>query len=158
MVSESPTPSQTADELLVASRVLVAVAARSLAGIEHDVSVVQFRALVVLWELEPRTLAALAHELDVHPSTATRLCDRLVAKGLVRRSTAEANRREVELRLSDEGREVVAGVIDRRRADLLRITRRLSPDERRSVVEAFEAFDRASSALVDHDSTLPWPT
>lgn len=158
MMSDAPSPAATADELLVASRVLVAVAARSLAGIENEVSVVQFRALVVLWEAEPRSLAALAHELDVHPSTATRLCDRLVTKRLIDRSTAEASRREVELRLTDSGRALVMRVIERRRADLRRIARRLSPDERRSIVDAFEAFDRAASALVDHDGAVPWPT
>jgi DNA-binding MarR family transcriptional regulator len=156
--TDGPSPAQAADELLVASRVLVAVAARSLAGIEHEVSVVQFRALVVLWEDEPRSLAALAGELDVHPSTATRLCDRLVAKGLVDRHVAEASRREVELRLTDDGRRLVARVTDQRRADLVRIARRLSAAERRALLSAFEAFDRAAAALVDHDTTVPWPT
>lgn len=154
----APTAAETADELLVASRVLVAVAARSLAAIEHDVSVVQFRALVVLWEHEPRSLAALAAELDVHNSTATRLCDRLVSKGLIDRNVAETSRREIELRLTTQGRRLVEGVIDRRRKDLVAIARRLSPTDRRAVVDAFEAFDRAASALVDHDTTLPWPT
>lgn len=158
MTVTDPSPTDTADELLVASRVLVAVAARSLAGIEHEVSVVQFRALVVLWEHEPRTLAALAHELDVHPSTATRLCDRLVAKDLIARTVGEASRREVELRLTDTGRELVGQVIEQRRRDLVRITRRLTPTQRRQVLDAFRTFDAAASALVEPDSTVPWPT
>ena len=151
-------PTATAELLLSASRRLVAVAARSIASIEDDVSVVQFRALVVLWEHAPRTLAALAAELDVHPSSATRLCDRLVGKGLMERTTAPDSRREVELRLSAEGRRVVQAVIDHRRRDLATVARRMTPAERSQVITAFEIFDRAASSLVDDESTLPWPT
>lgn len=151
-------PTATAELLLSASRRLVAVAARSIASIEDDVSVVQFRALVVLWEHAPHTLAGLAAELDVHPSSATRLCDRLVGKGLMDRSTSPDSRREVELRLSAEGRRVVQAVIDHRRRDLVTVARRMTADERAQVIAAFEIFDRAASNLVDDETTLPWPT
>ena len=71
------------DALLTASRVLVAVSARSLAGISDEVTLAQYRTLVVLASRGPQTLQALATELEVVPSTATRMCDRLVRKGLV---------------------------------------------------------------------------
>lgn len=157
MTSAELSPSGAAEMLVTASRRLVAVAARSIASVEADVSVVQFRALVVLWEASPRSLAALAAELDVHPSSATRLCDRLVAKGLLDRSPSPDSRREVELSLTREGRAVVQRAIDRRRRDLLTVTRRMTPEERSTVVAAFEIFDRAASSIVEDDSTVPWP-
>src|SRR6476659_9486342 len=73
-----------ADALLIASRALVGVAARSLVGVD-DITLPQYRALVVLTRPAPVTIGDLATALDIHRSTATRLCDRLERKGLVRR-------------------------------------------------------------------------
>ena len=157
MPSATPSASDTVDALLVTSRRLVAVAARSIASVGDEVSVVQFRALVVMWERAPRTPASLAAELDVHPSTATRLCDRLVAKGLIDRQPSPDSRREVELTLTDDGRELVRRAIDRRRRDLLTVARRLAPAERAAVIAAFELFDRAAGSIADDDPTVPWP-
>ncbi|MGZ6975501.1 MAG: MarR family transcriptional regulator, partial [Acidimicrobiia bacterium] len=58
------------DAVLLASRALVGVAARSLAEVEDEVTLPQFRALVVLATAD-RNLGDLAEALDVHPSTAT---------------------------------------------------------------------------------------
>ena len=44
----------------------------------------QYRTLVVLASRGPQSAAALAEAVDVTPPTATRMCDRLVRKGLVR--------------------------------------------------------------------------
>src|SRR4051794_17698243 len=68
------------DAVLLASRVLVAVAARSLAEVTDDVTLPQFRALVVLASQGPQLIGSLAEQLDVNPSTASRLSERLVRK------------------------------------------------------------------------------
>jgi DNA-binding MarR family transcriptional regulator len=57
-----------------------------LAAADHGVAP-QYRALVVLAVRGPQRPTALAEALAVHPSTITRLCDRLVAKRLVRRGS-----------------------------------------------------------------------
>ena len=54
---------------------LVSIAARSIAEKAHEVTLAQFRALVVLQSRGPQSLQDLATELDVVPSTATRMCD-----------------------------------------------------------------------------------
>ena len=72
------------DTVLAASRALVAVAARSLAAAGHEVTLPQYRALVVPAARGPQGTAELAAELAVNPSMATRMCDRLVRKGLIR--------------------------------------------------------------------------
>src|SRR5262245_59445194 len=95
------------DAVLRASRALVAVAADSLAPVEGNVTIPQFRALVVLASRGPMTAGGLASALHVHTSTLTRLCDRLVAKGLVVRNEEATNRRHVRLALTARGRSVV---------------------------------------------------
>src|SRR5437868_15225897 len=84
-------------QALVASRALVGVAARSLSALEADVTLPQYRALVLLSSRGEQNVSALADALGIHPSTATRLCDRLLNKGLIDRATSAGSRREVAL-------------------------------------------------------------
>ena len=74
------TDDEVVDAVLRASRVLVAVAVRSLAEVDDDVTLPQYRALVVLASRGPQRPTELADALAVHPSTITRLCDRLVGE------------------------------------------------------------------------------
>ena len=108
------------DALLAASTALVAVAARSIAEVGGEVTLPQFRALVVLSQRDV-SMAHLAQELDCSPSAATRLCDRLVRKQLVTRETAAESRREVRITITQAGRQLVDEVLRRRRAEIHRI-------------------------------------
>lgn len=100
--------------VLTASRLLVAVSARSLAQVEDRVTLPQFRMLVVLSSRGATKLVALAELLGVAPSTAMRMVDRLIAAGLADRQTNPDNRRETLLRLTEEGRRTVENVTARR--------------------------------------------
>lgn len=135
-------PARTAGALLTASRALVGIAARSLADV--DVTLPQFRALVVLAGRSGLTVTELAGSLSIHPSTATRLCDRLVARSLVRRSPSAEDRRETIVQLTATGGRLVARVSDRRRADLEAIASAMGPADRAAVVEALEIFAAAA--------------
>ena len=95
------------DAVLTASRVLVAIAARSLADAGEAVTLTQYRALVVLASRGPQSLAALAEALAVTPPTASRLCERLVRKGLVGRRVDRSDRRQVRIALSAAGRRLI---------------------------------------------------
>ena len=64
------------DAVIGASRALVAIAARSLGAAGQDVTLPQYRALVVLASRGPQRVIDLAGFLDVNASTATRMCDR----------------------------------------------------------------------------------
>src|SRR6478736_4378874 len=68
------------EAVLAASRVLVGVAAQSLADIEDAVSVPQLRAMMILTTRGPLHLTALADDMGVHPSNATRACDGVVSR------------------------------------------------------------------------------
>ena len=131
------------DALLVASRALVAVAARSLADVD-DITLSQYRALIVLRNHPGIAVTDLAEALDVHPSTATRLCDRLVRKHLIRRAQGTQDRRSTELHLAAVGRRLVDRVTERRRRDLAAIVSRLPDDVRARAVEALTAFAEAA--------------
>ena len=141
---------------LVASRALVGVAARSLSTLEPDVTLPQYRALVLLNARGEQNVGALADALGIHPSTATRLCDRLLTKGLIDRATSEGNRREVSLTLSPEGLALVNAVTRTRRRELRRIVGRIDPAARRALVDAFDAFATAAGELPDDAWKLGW--
>src|SRR5262245_10375724 len=103
------------EALLFASRALVAVAARSLAAVDDDVTLPQYRAMVVLASRGQQTVGQLADALSIHASTTTRLCDRLVAKRLVSREQSPGNRRETVIAASRAGKRLVDRVTERRR-------------------------------------------
>ncbi|NYD43434.1 MarR family transcriptional regulator [Nocardioides panaciterrulae] len=151
----------TTDDLVTAllrsSRVLVAVAARSLAEVEDVVTVTQFRTLVVLSGRGGTTLRALAESLDVNASTAQRMVERLVAGGLVSRRTGDTDRRQVALELTDEGRQVVERVTERRRKEIARIVRRMPAETRAAFVAAVDAFgDAAEEPRVGAVEEILW--
>jgi DNA-binding MarR family transcriptional regulator len=113
--------------VLAASRVFVAVASNALVGTRPQVTLPQFRALVLLEQHGGLSVASLAAELDVVPSTASRMCDRLVNKKLVRRSVDRSNRRQVTLRLLPAGRALIAESTRRRKLEIARLLSSVSP-------------------------------
>lgn len=129
--------------VLTASRLLVAVSARSLAAVEDRVTLPQFRLLVVLHQRGSAKLVALAEQLGVNPSTAMRMSDRLIAAGLVDRQSNPGNRRENLLSLTDEGRSIVTEVTARRRAEIAATVSRMAPEQRTALVDALSAFTEA---------------
>ncbi|PRX43720.1 DNA-binding MarR family transcriptional regulator [Prauserella shujinwangii] len=131
------------DAVLTASRLLVAVSARSISAIDESITLPQFRLLVVLESRGPLKLAAIADQLGVNPSTATRMVDRLVAAGMVSRTANPASRRELVVALTEEGAAVVAGVTERRRSEITRIVERMPASERQGLVRALTAFAEA---------------
>jgi DNA-binding MarR family transcriptional regulator len=140
-------PSQLDDDVqatLTASRALSGVVARSLADVLDVVTLPQFRALVVLCAEGPLRSGVLAERLGIHQSTFTRLADRLVAQGWVRREANAESRREVLVDLTDAGRDLVTRVMEARTKDVARILRRASAEDRAAIRAGFEAFARVA--------------
>src|SRR5437773_1804921 len=104
---ENPPDAAVVDAVLSASRALIAVATRSLGAAAEETTIAQYRALVVLASRGPQRIVDLAAALDVAPSTAGRMCDRLARKGLIRRHRARADRRAVLVSVTAAGRLVV---------------------------------------------------
>ena len=144
------------DAVLLSSRALVAVASRSIASVDEAVTLPQFRALVVLDRAEAGlNVGELAHELRIQPSTATRLCDRLVRGRLARRRVNPGNRREVTILLTSAGRELVSEVTRRRRHEIALIMAKVPASQRIAIVEALTAF-REAAGEDELVPSVPW--
>lgn len=129
--------------VLTASRLLVAISARSLAAIEERVTLPQFRMLVVLATHGAMNLAKLAGHLAVNPSTAMRMAERLGAADLIDRQVNPDNRRETVMCLTESGRRIVEEVTARRREEIAALVTRMPADQRTGLVTALRAFTDA---------------
>lgn len=142
--------------MLAASRALVAVAARSLASCEAEITLPQYRMLVVLCARGQQRVADLAEALSVLPSTATRMCDRLAAKQLIRRSRSPQDRRIVNVTVTAAGRRLVGRVSETRRRDLHRVLAQMEPASRPALVSALRSFSVAAGEVPEEDWALGW--
>ena len=153
MPGEHPADPDAVDAVLTASRSLVAVATRSLGAAAEEVTIAQYRALVVPASRGTQRMADLAAALDVAPSTAGRMCDRLVRKGLILRHRARADRRAVLVSVTASGRLVVDQATARRRALIEQILGRLPAARQHAVAAALAAFADAAGEIPDRR----WP-
>jgi DNA-binding MarR family transcriptional regulator len=154
---DGPEPTDSVvNAVLSASRALVAVAARSLADAAEQVTLAQYRTLVVLASQGPSSLAHLAEAVGVAPATATRMCDRLVRKGLVRRRAVKDNRRQVSLTLSDAGQKLIDDVTTRRRDEIRRIVSAMSLGDYDVLVQALGRFADAAGVVPEQDWSTGW--
>jgi DNA-binding MarR family transcriptional regulator len=144
--------------VLTASRALMAVAVRSIAIVEDDLTIVQYRALALLATRGEQMPSELAAALGVRPSTGTRLCDRLVAKGFIDRAPSRESRRQITLTVTPAGRALVRTVTARRRREIVRIVERLPDAERERLRVALATFADAAGeiALPDDAWKLGW--
>lgn len=141
------------DAVLSASRSLIAVATRSLGTAAEETTIAQYRALVVLASRGPQRVVDLAGALDVTPSTAGRMCDRLARKDLVRRHRARADRRAVRVSVTAAGRAVVDQATAWRRELIAQILHKLPVTQQREVARALAAFADAAGEVPDSQ----WP-
>lgn len=141
---------------MTATRSIVGLAARSLAEVSDDVSLAQYRVLVLLDGHGPRTMGQLADSLGVNPSTVTRVCDVLVEKKFIRRKAAEGNRRTVCAELTPRGQNLVDQVMARRRQLIDAALARMTPGGQRCLVHSLAEFAEAAGELSDLAWTLGW--
>ncbi len=152
----APDKDQLVDAVLSASRVLVAIAARSLADVGEEVTLTQYRSLVVLASRGPQRVAALADAVAVTPPTASRMCDRLVKKGLVTRRADRRDRRQVRIALSTAGRLFVDTVTARRRVEIEQLIASIPTDSRGGVVDALRHLAQTAGEVPEQDWSTGW--
>ncbi|AKJ09551.1 MarR family transcriptional regulator [Streptomyces incarnatus] len=111
----------------------------------------QMRVLLMLEHQDGINLRTLSDALASTPPSTSRLCDRLVAAGLVERVVSAANRREVRLHLSNRGRAFLDDLRARREQELQTVLALMPAGKRTALLEGLEAFCRAA-ALQIHDS------
>jgi DNA-binding MarR family transcriptional regulator len=102
----------------------------------------QLRALLIVDSAGEINLTRLASMLGASMSATSKLCDRLVAAGLLARQQAAASRREITLRSTESGQRVAQWVRDQRRAALDRTLASLSPEGRRDLAHGLAELAR----------------
>ncbi|WP_249124103.1 MarR family winged helix-turn-helix transcriptional regulator [Saccharopolyspora erythraea] len=139
-------------------RAMIAVTTRSLAGLDSDVTLPQYRALVSLVSLGPQRTSDLAQELGVAASTATRLADRLVSKGLVTRSRHKGDLRVTWLTLTGAGKALLGEAMRLRRAEISSLARAASAatGHEDELAAALNAFAEAAREPVDAEWWSRW--
>jgi DNA-binding MarR family transcriptional regulator len=144
------------DAVLACGRALVALAGRSLAAHDQDVTLAQHRVLSELAERGPQRVADLAQVLGVDRSTATRMCDRLVRKQLVHRRRLAGDRRGVRIALSAQGRGLVDAVAELRRRQVTDLVGRLPHEDRQAALALLRTFAAAAGEAPEQAWTLGW--
>jgi DNA-binding MarR family transcriptional regulator len=152
----SASENEVVGALLAVSRVFVGVAARSIAELDEEVTLPQFRTLVVLVSRGPQRIVDLAQELSVTSSTATRMCNRLVGKGLVARVSRSSDRRAAWVTLTEPGRDLVGTVMGRRRDQIAALVADLSLTRPLAFAATLSALAEAAGELSDAEWQRRW--
>lgn len=142
-MSQEPSP-EVVDAILTASRALLGVVARSVSDALHDVTLPQFRVLVVLSSTGPLRIGALAEKMSANPSTFSRTIDRMVTGGWVGRASSIDSRREVLVHITEQGHALVDEVTERRRTEVARILHDVPVAERDGIARALTSFTAAA--------------
>lgn len=112
------------------------------------VSPVQLRVLLLLRSTPTMNVNGLARALHVGASSASRLCDRLEALGLINRDPDPRDRREIQLSLTIAATELLAELSRYRRHALESVLAEMSESTRQELARSLAAFSRAADALV----------
>ncbi|MFD9789787.1 MarR family winged helix-turn-helix transcriptional regulator [Streptomyces sp. NPDC059070] len=126
-------------------------------GAAMRLSLHQLRALRILQGAPGLNLTGWAERLDIGLPTASRLCDRLEAAGLLERSLHPLRRREVRLSLTQHGGHVLQDVADRRVQALAGALETMARAERMALSRGMRAFLEAQGATLPHPDGPPRP-
>ncbi|GGZ44012.1 MarR family winged helix-turn-helix transcriptional regulator [Streptomyces bluensis] len=107
----------------------------------------QVRALRIVRHRPELNLTALAEQLDIGLPTASRMCDRLEAAGLLQRNMQPDDRREVQLVVTADGRRYLTDVTHRLSAYVNTALDGLPPGRRTMLVEILRAFHKAQAPV-----------
>jgi DNA-binding MarR family transcriptional regulator len=124
-------------------------------------SLVHLNVLAVLDIDGPLPMSSLAETLDVSQASATGIIDRMEQRGLVERRRGDDDRRVVRVALTDEGRNLIAGLATERREHLAMMLDHLTDDELEGFLQGARALHRARERfhgdLPRHDLPAPTP-
>ncbi|WP_018654509.1 MarR family winged helix-turn-helix transcriptional regulator [Actinomadura flavalba] len=133
----------TAAALDEVAHTLLNVFARVHNAPDVPVPATQLRALFIV-ERGPVRVSTLAGELGALVSSASRLCDRLEAAGLLLRDVGRDDRREVTVQLTSEGRELLERLTSRRREELTRVLSGMPPTAQQALLWGLGQFHEAA--------------
>lgn len=105
----------------------------------------QVRVLSVLARQGPMDLTRLAQTMGIITPSASRLCDRLEAAGLLNRQTTPDNRREITVNISTEGRWRLCAFAHARQIDFTPVLARMSAPGRAALLKGLLEFGAAAT-------------
>ncbi|MGC4854550.1 MarR family winged helix-turn-helix transcriptional regulator [Micromonospora sp. DT4] len=108
------------------------------------VSGAQLRAVMVIEQYDGINLRRLATRLDMLLSSASRLCDRLVAAGMLEREPGRFDRREISLHLTPEARRLLAKLRTDRQERLAAVLAAMTPAGRAALMSGVREFDEVA--------------
>lgn len=100
---------------------------------DHGLTISQFGVLESLYHLGPMPVGRVGEKILKSSGNMTLVIDNLEKRGLVERVRGAADRRQISVRLTDDGRALVASIM---------------PDHARGVVESFACLSRDEQATL----------
>jgi DNA-binding MarR family transcriptional regulator len=100
----------------------------------------QIRALRAVCGRPALNVSALAEHLGIGLPAASRLCDRLEAGGLLRRTVQPGDRREVHMEITVDGQRLLSDVTERLSVHLAAAFDEVPPAQRTRLEQALRAF------------------
>ncbi|WP_433384295.1 MarR family winged helix-turn-helix transcriptional regulator [Micromonospora sp. KLBMP9576] len=139
-------PLNLAAAIDAAAATLVGVLDSAVSRHQMTVSPTQLRVLSLISGRPETNVNGLAELLDVVPSSASRLCDRLEATGLLRRVPDPRDRREVRLVPTAAAETLLRELQERRHRAVQVVLDRMPARVQRDLLLALVAFERAAGA------------
>ncbi len=131
----------------VASRVEPLVGTRGL-------TLTQFGVLEVIMHKGPMTHRELGRKVLTSAGNMTDVVDKLEGRGLVRRVRAAADRRQVRVELTDDGRDLIRDLFPRHAEDIARAVSGLEPEELRLLGELLRKLGIAAAHYAPEPSLV----
>ncbi|MFD5818563.1 MarR family winged helix-turn-helix transcriptional regulator [Streptomyces sp. NPDC127038] len=145
-VGAGPPPEVVAGRLADAVEELVDLWTPAVRPGGTRLSAQQLRALNAVARRPAPTLTDLAESVGTTLPTASRLCDRLEAAGLLQRIPHPQDRRALSLLLTPTGGRLLAEIGARRTLDLAAVLAAMTPPQRSSLENGLRAFQAARQA------------
>ncbi len=142
-----------AAEVDAAAKALLTVWETARESTTSRVSGAQLRVITVVEQHDGINLRRLANRLGMLLSSASRLCDRLVAAGMLEREPGRLDRREISLHLTVESRRLLDELREHRRRQLMEILAGMSPEGRAALLWGLREFDEAARR---QDASVPY--
>jgi DNA-binding MarR family transcriptional regulator len=134
-----------AAEVDLAAAALLSVWDQARERVGTRLSVSQLRALLAVEESPGINLRRLAEALNMILSSGSRLCDRLVAAGLIDREPSRADRREIALTLTPNGEQLLADLRAERRRRLAEVLDAMPEASRAALLRGLLDFARSAA-------------
>ncbi|MEV0005199.1 MarR family transcriptional regulator [Micromonospora sp. NPDC050980] len=138
-------PPNLAAAVEAAAEALIGVLDSATSRDAVSVSPTQLRVLSLIMSHPDTNVNRLAELLDVVPSSASRLCDRLEAVGLVRRVADPRDRREVRLLPTNAGESLLRDLQERRHRAVQAVLDRMPNRVQHELLLALLAFGQAAT-------------